>query len=104
MSVKVTPEEVKATATKMEAHNAKINATVNALMGQLEALTNGWQGPAGTAFLKAHNDWNALSAKHNAKLKLAGEALDQTSRNQQNTEQANLDGTTKAGSAISAAL
>ncbi|MEP6695870.1 MAG: WXG100 family type VII secretion target [Pseudonocardiales bacterium] len=104
MSVKVTPEEVKATAAKMEAHNARINTIVNSLMSQLGALTHGWQGPAGTAFLRAHNDWTQVSAKHNAKLKLTGEALDTTSRNQQQMEQVNADGANRAGSAISAAL
>ncbi len=104
MGTRATPAEIKATAAKMEGHNATINTTVNGLMSQLEALTHGWQGPAGQAFLKAHNEWTQVSVKHNAKLKLTGEALDVTAVKHNQTEQANTDAANKAGSAISAAL
>jgi len=82
---------VKAASTEMHDYNQRINARVNTLMGQLQALTHGWQGPAGQAFLAAHNEWNTINAKHNVKLNLIGEALAQTAVNHQTMDQANAD-------------
>jgi WXG100 family type VII secretion target len=104
MGAKLTPAQIATTATRMDTHSQAIDARVQSLLSQLGALTHGWQGPAGQAFLRAHNDWTTLSNKHNSKLKLTGEALGMNARNWANTEQANADGANKAGGAISAAL
>lgn len=104
MGAKLTPAEIAATAGRMDTHSQAIDSRVQSLLSQLGSLTHGWQGPAGQAFLRAHNDWTSLSNKHNQKLKLTSEALGMTSRNWDNTEQANADGANKAGNAISAAL
>ena len=104
MGAKLTPEQIKVTATRLDGHAQSIESCVQTLLGQLGALTHGWQGPAGKAFLRAHNDWTLVSNKHNAKLKLASEALGMTAHNWANTEQANADGATRAGGVISATL
>lgn len=99
----ISPEQVKVASDKMIAHNQKINADMNALISQLEALSAGWIGAAKNAFDNAKSNWHQTSMKHNKNLAAISAALQQTSKKTTETDQQHVDDFNKFASTLNPA-